>query len=184
VNISLKSHVPHEQMILREFLYYAIYVQPGGNPPDPSVIEDPHLAPYYQNWGQKDDRALFAFLKQKVIGVCWSRCFLKESPGYGTIHPNVPELAIAVLPNYRGMGVGTKLLRAFFGLLQKDYSAVSLSVDAKNPALGLYERFGFLKFSTKGGSLIMIKELDKVNLGNQAIKAKITRSHTLGENNG
>lgn len=149
-------------MLLKEFLYHAIYVQPGGNPPDPSVLNDPHLAPYYQDWGQKDDRALFAFCETKLIGVCWSRCFSKESPGYGTIHPNIPELSIAVLPNYRGMGVGSKLLTEFLSILQKDFSAVSLSVDAENPALGLYKRFGFLKFSTKGGSILMMKEFDEV----------------------
>jgi len=162
MKITLQSKVSHEQMIIREFLYHAIFVRPGKNPPDPCIVNDLHLAPYYQDWGQKDDRALFAFFESKLIGVCWSRCFVKDSPGYGTIHPNIPELSIAVLPDYRGMGVGSKLLTKFLGILKKDFSAVSLSVDAENPALGLYKRFGFLKFSKKDGSIIMKKEFDEV----------------------
>jgi ribosomal protein S18 acetylase RimI-like enzyme len=54
-------------------------------------------------------------------------------------------LAIAVLPDYRGQGIGAKLLTQILDTAKMKYPAVSLSVRSNNPVLRLYERTGFLK---------------------------------------
>ncbi len=163
MKVLLQNNIPNrnEQEILRDFLFMAIYVPPGENSPDRAILNDPKLAAYYQNWGRKNDRALFAHLGKQVIGACWSRCFSKDKPGYGTITPDIPELSIAVLSTYRGKGIGTLLLGNFLGDLQSDYAAVSLSVNTTNPAKNLYQRFGFVKYCEKDLSLIMIKIFDQ-----------------------
>ena len=160
VNYSLLTSLPGEQKILQSFLYLAIFVPLGNQPPERRILEKPDLARYYLGWGKKDDRACFAVDGVQVLGVIWSRCFPEEDPGYGSIRLDIPELSIAVLPETRGMGIGTNLLSKFLDQLQQYYEAVSLSVHAVNPAFNLYQRFGFKVFKTKGHSVIMIKNFD------------------------
>ena len=158
MNISYQTQINNQEKILKEFLFLAIYSPPGKSPPAKSILEDPKLARYYQAWGQKDDHALFAIVDHHPIGACWSRCYPEEAPGYGTITSDIPELSISVLPEFRGMGVGTQLLGKFLDTLQSNYMGISLSVHATNPAKEMYQRFGFVSYDQKGESIIMIKE--------------------------
>lgn len=157
VNFSLQRTIPEEQETLKMFLFLAIYVPPGGDPPDRLILCKPELARYYQNWGKPDDYALFAVQERQVLGACWSRCFPEDLPGYGTIGPGIPELSIAVLPEARGLGVGTHLLGHFLQLLAPVYHGISLSVHPNNPALRLYERFGFLVHQADQHAVTMVK---------------------------
>ena len=161
MNVSYLAQVSNQEKILKKFLFLAIYTPPGETPPPKSILDDPILARYYQAWGQKDDHALFAVMNNQPIGACWSRCYPEEAPGYGTIASTIPELSIAVLPEFRGMGVGSELLAKFLNTLQPRYFVVSLSVHAANPAISLYQRFGFVNHDQKGESLLMIKEFHK-----------------------
>ena len=63
--------------------------------------------------------------------------------GYGYVDDETPELAIAVLPDHRGRGLGRRLLRELLDAAGGRFGAVSLSVRAENPAWRLYERTGF-----------------------------------------
>lgn len=55
-------------------------------------------------------------------------------------------MTIGVRAEARGHGVGTALLRALIELARdKGYPGLSLSVEEDNPALRLYERFGFVR---------------------------------------
>jgi ribosomal protein S18 acetylase RimI-like enzyme len=71
--------------------------------------------------------------------------WLGEDKGFGYIKDEIPELAIAVLPDYRGQGIGAQLLTQILGTAKMKYPAVSLSVRTNNPVLRLYERTGFMK---------------------------------------
>jgi ribosomal protein S18 acetylase RimI-like enzyme len=60
---------------------------------------------------------------------------------------------IALLPEHRGAGVGTQLLRA---LLEEGRAAgkrVSIHVEHENPARQLYERLGFVQTAESGVSV-------------------------------
>jgi ribosomal protein S18 acetylase RimI-like enzyme len=76
------------------------------------------------------------------------------------VDESIPELTIAVVPSRRGRGFGEELLA---GLLerarQEGYEALSLSVEKENPALRLYERFGFRPVSEIGDSVVMRADL-------------------------
>jgi ribosomal protein S18 acetylase RimI-like enzyme len=74
-----------------------------------------------------------------AIGGAWLRRFPAASPGYGFVDASIPELSIAVLPEYRGRGIGSRLMAE----LLREAAAVSLSCDPQNPAWNLYLRFGF-----------------------------------------
>jgi ribosomal protein S18 acetylase RimI-like enzyme len=62
---------------------------------------------------------------------------------------------IALLPEHRGAGIGTKLLKE----LQKEARAarkkLSIHVEQFNPARRLYERLGFQQVEEKGVYLLM-----------------------------
>jgi ribosomal protein S18 acetylase RimI-like enzyme len=77
--------------------------------------------------------------------------------GYGYVDEVTLELTIAVAPEYRGQGVGAKLLAYLLAEAKNRYKAISLSVSPKNPALRLYQRFGFEIVATDSDSLTMIK---------------------------
>jgi ribosomal protein S18 acetylase RimI-like enzyme len=57
---------------------------------------------------------------------------------------------IALLPEYRGKGIGTRLLKDIQATARKKGLAVSIHVEHNNPALSLYRRLGFVKISEEG----------------------------------
>lgn len=82
------------------------------------------------------------------------------------INNDIPELAIALLPNFRRLGIGTKLLKQTLIIAQNYFAAISLSIRADNPALRLYQRIGFVPVAgsevtnrTGGKSFTMIYQL-------------------------
>jgi ribosomal protein S18 acetylase RimI-like enzyme len=52
---------------------------------------------------------------------------------------------IAVLPEFRGAGIGTKLIRELQEEARESGKALTIHVEKFNRALGLYERMGFTK---------------------------------------
>jgi ribosomal protein S18 acetylase RimI-like enzyme len=69
-----------------------------------------------------------------------------SDPGYGFVRADVPEVTVALMPPYRGQGIGTALLRQLLADAgAAGYPALSLSVQAQNPARRLYERLRFVR---------------------------------------
>jgi len=76
----------------------------------------------------------------RIAGAAWTRII----PAYGHLDSDTPELAVSLLPEYRGKGIGTKLMKALFDLLRKNgYKRTSLSVQKDNPAVRFYLRLGY-----------------------------------------
>ena len=131
-----------------------------------AVHQSPALVRYLQNWGRVGDRGWVAEVRSEVVGAAWVRCWPGSDKGYGYVADDVPELAIAVVPEYQGLGIGTRLLTAIKQDVQQNhYAAMSLSVRADNPAMQLYKRFGFVPMENSsvpnrvgGTSLIMLCE--------------------------
>ena len=105
-------------------------------------------AMYVDDWGRTGDLGVIA---DGDVGAAWVRLFTKDLHGYGFVAPHVPELSIGVVKDARGRGVGTALL----GELLSHVGPVSLSVDTENPAVRLYERFGFVRVGFVGTSWTM-----------------------------
>lgn len=60
---------------------------------------------------------------------------------------------IALLPPWRGQGIGTLLLQALLAdAAQAGAAAVQLSVDLRNPARRLYQRLGFVALDEEPGA--------------------------------
>ena len=129
-----------EYLLLNDFLYEAIYVPSGIEPPPKTVIYFPELQVYVADFGKKEhDIALVAEVNQKIIGAVWVRIM----NDYGHIDNTTPSLAMSVFKEYRGLGVGTALLKELISLLKsKGYSRISLSVQKDNYAVKMYQRIG------------------------------------------
>ena len=146
-----------EYPLLKDFLYEAIYVPEGGAPPDRSILDTPELRVYLSGFGESEsDCAAAAEVKGKVVGAAWARIM----NDYGHIDDETPSLAIAVHREYRGQGIGKKLLLFLMSALkEKGFERVSLSVQKSNPAVRLYQRTGFITVDETEEEYIMVNNL-------------------------
>jgi ribosomal protein S18 acetylase RimI-like enzyme len=142
-------------------LYHAIYVPEGHAPIPREIVNQPEIAKYVDRWGSGEDQGVVAIenLTLESVGAAWLRIFPVEKKGYGYVGEDIPELSIAILPGYRNQGIGSALLRRLIGDARGRFSALSLSVSRENPAVRLYERFGFEAVEQSGSSITMLKEL-------------------------
>ena len=143
--------------LLGDFLYEAIYIPDGIEPPPKSVIECPELQEYIVGFGnRKHDKALVAEIQGNIVGAIWARVM----NDYGHIDDDTPSLAMSVYRKYRGLGIGTLLLKQ---LLQVErlagYSKISLSVQKDNYAVKMYEKEGFTVVDENNEEYIMIVNL-------------------------
>jgi ribosomal protein S18 acetylase RimI-like enzyme len=162
MKFTYRRSTSHDQDFLWEMLYHAIFVPDGSPPPSRDTIFRPDLARYVQGWGQPHDFGILALIAgQKRIGAAWTRLLTGDNRGYGYVDASIPELSIAILPDYRGMGVGEALLERLLSAARERYPGVSLSVTPTNPARRLYERAGFVPIASPGDSLTMLLKFVK-----------------------
>ena len=143
-----------DEDFLRQMVYEALYV-PAGQPPFPvSVLDQQDVSHYYRGFGQRagDVGRIAVTDSGKTLGAAWVRRFSSTDPGYGFVDEHTPELTIATVPAARGQGLGTTLLLDLFAVVPR----CSLSVDRRNRALRLYERFGLDVVATDGDTLTML----------------------------
>ena len=143
--------------LLSNFLYEAIFVPSGMQPPSRDILADPQLQVYVQDFGkQTGDFGLFAEVEGVIAGAVWGRIM----EDYGHIDNETPSLAIALYKEYRGKGVGTALLQAMLKLLQEHgYEQVSLAVQKENYAVKLYTACGFRVYRESEEEYIMVRSL-------------------------
>lgn len=130
-----------EYSLLDNFLYEAIFVPEGIEPPPKTIITSPELQVYVEHFGElKDDWGLVAKVDGKIVGAVWVRIM----NDYGHIDDETPSLAISLYKEYRGFGIGTAMMKGILTLLKSHgYSRVSLSVQKANYAVKLYLNVGF-----------------------------------------
>ncbi len=141
---------------LREMLYLALHVPPGHPPFSRSILDQPEIARYVKNWGREGDSGFAGRIGGRDVGAAWLRFWKGEERGYGFVAPDIPELSMAVEPAFRGRGIGATLLGHVLDDAKSLAPGVSLSVGADNPALRLYERFGFERVMETAGSITMV----------------------------
>ena len=149
---------PEDARFLCEMLFAASAWRPSSPPPTVEEAHDMRIRKLYvEGWGRTGDVGVIAHDEdEQPLGASWYRLFTEAQHGYGFIDPSIPELALAVKHDTRGLGVGTALLRALISHARAEgCSALSLSVEQDNRAVHLYERTGFVRVDRVGNSWTM-----------------------------
>ena len=134
---TIREMTAQEYPLLDDFLYEAIFVPEGVDPPSKSIITAPEV-------------------ENKIIGAVWVRIM----NDYGHIDDKTPSLAISLYKKYRGQGIGSSLIKEMLSLLQAHgYKLVSLSVQKANYAAKLYQKIGFRIIKEIGDEWIMTYNL-------------------------
>lgn len=130
-----------EYRLLEDFLYEAIFVPEGMSAPSRLIINQPELQVYISDFGKKkDDMGLLAEVGKKVVGAVWVRIM----NDYGHIDDNTPSFAISLYKEYRGLGIGTALMKEMLCILKnRGYKQASLAVQKANYAVKMYLKTGF-----------------------------------------
>lgn len=146
-----------EKDLLRDFLYEAIFIPEGDTPPERGIIDRPELKLYYDKFGNgRADNCIVAEDNGKVIGAVWTRIM----NDYGHVDDDTPSFAISLYKEYRGQGIGTKLMKEMLELLKKQgYKRSSLAVQKANYAVKMYENVGFKTVDENDEEYIMVCEL-------------------------
>lgn len=151
---------PDETEVLSDFLYEAIFVPEGVTPPPKDIIEKPELRLYIDCFGFiEGDYCLVAEEDGKIAGAVWTRIM----EDYGHVDNFTPSFAISLYPQYRGLGYGTKLMKAMLEFLKKQgYKQASLAVQKANYAVRMYKNVGFEIIDENEEEYIMVCKLDSV----------------------
>ena len=141
MDVTIRKIQKQEYPLLDNFLYEAIFIPEGIEPPPKSIISSPELQIYVKHFGEsKDDWGLAAEVDGKIIGAVWVRIM----NDYGHIDDETPSLAISLYKEYRGFSIGTAMMKEILTLLKSHgYSRVSLSVQKANYATKMYLKIGF-----------------------------------------
>jgi ribosomal protein S18 acetylase RimI-like enzyme len=151
---------PNEYDFLREMLYEAIYFPVGTEKLPASIVNEPWLSKYVENFGQKGDFAFVLVEKNELVGAVWSRLFTEDKAGYGFIDEKTPEFSIAINERFRNQGFGVLMIEKLFEKLKSEgFEKLSLSVDKRSPAQNLYRRLGFEIIREEGTAFTMLKKL-------------------------
>ncbi|MBM7789435.1 GNAT family N-acetyltransferase [Tenggerimyces flavus] len=109
------------------------------------IRADASLAKYLAPWPAAGEFGVVAeSLAGDPAGAAWLRYFPASSPGYGYVAEDVPELTLAVVPDWRGMGLGRLLLSELAAASRTaGIARISLSVERANHAAKLYAAAGY-----------------------------------------
>ena len=154
---SIRKLNHNETDVLETFLYEAIFIPDGVEPPPREIVEQPELRVYTDGFGSRQgDNCLVAEVDDKVVGAVWTRIM----NDYGHIDDETPSFAISLFKEYRGLGIGTRLMEEMLALLRSQgYRKASLSVQKANYAVKLYKKVGFRIIDENAEEYIMVCEL-------------------------
>lgn len=153
----IRSLRKSETELLKDFLYEAIFIPEGIEPPAKDIVEKPELMVYTDGFGsRKGDYCLVADFGVKVVGAVWTRIM----NDYGHVDDETPSFAISLYKEYRGQGIGSQLMVKMLELLKwQGYEKASLAVQKANYAVKMYESVGFKTVDENDEEYIMVFEL-------------------------
>ena len=154
MNFIIREIRTNEYHLLDDFLYEAIFIPEGVEPPPREIIKDEALQVYIRDFGKlPDDKCLVAEVCGSVVGAVWVRIM----NDYGHVDDSTPSLAISLYKDNRGYGIGTQLMKQMLELLRSSgYERGSLSVQKANYAAKMYRSLGFETIEENEDELIMI----------------------------
>ena len=114
---------------------------------------DEDLSIYTKFYGlTTKDLGLYTLVDNKIAGAIWSRELNNNR--------ETPVLSVAILPEFKGKGIGSFMMEQFLQEAGAVYEQISIDITHKPKAIKFYEKFGFEK-TEDSDNLIMIKKLEK-----------------------
>ncbi len=147
-----------EYNVLNDFIYEAIFIPQGVEPPPKSIIQNEDLQVYVRDFGKSpDDHCLVAETDGKIVGAVWTRIM----NDYGHVDDATPSFAISLYKEYRNFGIGTAMMKQMLELLkQSGYKQASLAVQKANNAVKMYLNVGFEIVDENDEEYIMVCRLN------------------------
>lgn len=97
-----------------------------------------------------------AEVDNSIVGACWVRIM----NDYGHIDDKTPSFAISLYKDYRGVGIGTELMKRMLAFFRENgYKKASLSVQKSNYAYKMYLKLGFEVVLDNGEEYLMVIDL-------------------------
>lgn len=157
MNYKIREIKKDEIHLLNNFLYEAIFIPDGVQAPPKSIIEKKDLQIYVSEFGkQPGDYAFVTEINNEIIGAVWVRII----DDYGHLDNDTPSFAISLYKEYRGLGIGTAMMKTMLASLrEKGYKKASLSVQKENYAYKMYLTLGFQIVEETNEEYIMIYNL-------------------------
>ena len=110
-----------------------------------------------EGWGRAGDTGFVAYnakQKDELLGAVWLRIPIAQ---HASEAASTPEVAFVVKPGHRRHGIGAALLTQLVKTTPEQ-SMISIRASANNPAVRLYERFGFKIVRQDSESVTMRRE--------------------------
>ena len=160
MNYTIRGIKETEYPLLEDFLYEAIFIPEGVEPPPKSIVNDPELQVYISGFGSEPhDAALIAEVDNKAVGAVWVRIM----NDYGHIDGKTPSFAISLYREYRDLGIGTEMMKAMLATMKdRGYRQASLAVQKENYAVKMYRKVGFEIVGENEKEYIMIARIQEV----------------------
>ena len=124
----------------------------------------PLLNIYTNDYGFKSsDVGIYSQTNNAVSGAAWIRLYKEPDSVVGFVDDVTPVLLIGVIPDVRGMGIGSLVMDQLLQEAAVVFDQISVSVESNSRAINFYERFGFVRLtdSEQGDVFTMIKKLVK-----------------------
>ncbi len=110
--------------------------------------EADNLNIYYDFYGlTPKDLGLYALVDSTIVGAIWTR----------ELESNIPQLSLAVKPEYREKGIATAMMEQFLLEAGVVYEKLEVETYGQTQLISFYEKFGF----TSEKETLMVKKLDK-----------------------
>ena len=152
----IRPLTPADEPILWEMLYQALQTSEGAPPRD--IVRQPQFARHAEGWGRAGDVGFVAYdakQKDELLGAVWLRLATGDQRDDTKA---TPELAFAVKSGLRRRGIGAALLTQLVKATPQQ-STISIRASTNNPAVRLYERFGFKVVEQSEGAVRMRREV-------------------------
>ena len=105
-------------------------------------------------------RSFVAEVEGKIVGAVWVRIM----EDYGHVEDGVPSFAISLYKDYRGLGIGTAMMKQMLEeLKRRGYQKASLAVQKANYAVKMYKNVGFEIIDENEEEYIMVCVLYRIN---------------------
>ncbi len=125
---SIREVEAGDQPILSDLLYEALWDPPTSPRRPKSVLSNPHIAAYVQDWGSNATGLGFLAISHEgsIAGGILSRLLLPPLQGGAFYDAATPQLGIAVSPAFQKQGLGTSLFTRYLAAAATRFPRVSL----------------------------------------------------------